>query len=59
MAPVKTITVELNSPQQKKSVVRFDSSEDNAALRTVYLDNASYAKLGSPDSIKIVISKGA
>jgi len=59
MAPVKTVTVTLDVRTPKKSVVRFDASDDNAALSSIYLANDADAKLGSPDSIKVTITKGA
>jgi hypothetical protein len=59
MAPVKQIVVTLSNPQEKKSVTRFDATDDDAALRTVYVDKAALAKLGNPDAIKVTITKAA
>ena len=55
MAAAKKITVVLGSPQQKKSVVRFDSAEEDAALRSVYVDKRALKELGDPSSISITI----
>jgi len=55
MTTAKKITVVLGSPQQKKSVVRFDSDDDNAALRSVYVDKRALKELGDPSSISITI----
>jgi hypothetical protein len=58
MAPVKTVTVTLDKRTPKKSVVRFDATDENSILSSLYLDNAADTKLGSPESIKVTITKG-
>jgi len=57
MAPKKTVTVILEDPKAKKSVVRYDAAEDaeNPAVANAYIDKAALATLGNPDRVKITI----
>lgn len=57
MAPARTVTVTLAERTPKKGSVRFDATENDSALRTVYLSNDADTKLGSPESIKVTIAK--
>lgn len=54
-AGAQKIVVVLNEPQEKKSVTRYDSDADDAAMRTAYVDKAALKKLGNPDSIRVTI----
>lgn len=58
MAPIKPITVTLEKRTPKKSVVRFDATEDNGVIASVYLDNAADDKLGNPDALKVTVGVG-
>jgi hypothetical protein len=51
----KSVQVTLGSPQEKKSVVRYDSPEEDGALSTVYVRKEALKGLGNPDKIKITI----
>lgn len=51
----KSVTVELENPQPKKHVVRFDAADENAAISNVYITKVAMEKLGNPDSISITI----
>jgi hypothetical protein len=55
MPTKKKVTVVLNDPQPKKSVVRFDCADDDAALSNVYIAKAAMEMLGNPDSVKVTI----
>jgi hypothetical protein len=50
-----TVAVELKNPQPKKSVVRFDSTEEGAAITNAYISNEAVEKLGNPSAIRITI----
>jgi len=56
MAPKKTVKVTLSDPKAKKSVTRFDSSDEKAALSNVYVSNEALKTLGNPDSIVVTIT---
>lgn len=51
----KTVEVILSDPKAKKSVTRFDASDDGAALSNAYISNDALKALGNPDSVKITI----
>ncbi len=51
----KSVQVELSNPQEKKSVTRFDATDDDAAMSTAYITKAALAKIGNPDSVLITI----
>lgn len=56
MAPKpKAVTVTLSDPQEKKLVTRFNSSDDDAALSSVYVSKAALKTLGNPSKIKVTI----
>lgn len=55
MASAKKVTVKLSSPQEKKNVVRYDSTDDDAALSSVYVTKAALKSLGNPKAIKVTI----
>jgi len=55
MAKTTKVQVTLSDPKPKKSVTRFDSDDDNAALGNVYVSNDALKKIGNPDSITITI----
>jgi hypothetical protein len=39
----------------KKSVVRYDTEERPTDLRTLYLGNSGFARLGNPKAIKVTV----
>jgi hypothetical protein len=49
------VVVELGTPQPKKHSVRFDASDPDAALTSVYVSNAALAELGDPKKLKVTI----
>lgn len=49
------ISVVLEDPQPKKHVVRYDSSEDDPAMSSVYISKKAFEALGSPAKVKITI----
>ena len=51
----RTVTVILGAPQEKKNTTRYDSNEDNPAMRTVYIDKVALSELGNPARVKITI----
>lgn len=51
----KAVTVVLDTKEPKKHVCRFDTEDEGAAIKTVYIDNATLKKLGDPDAVKITI----
>ena len=55
MAPKPKVTVTLSAPQPKKSVTRFDNTDEGAALANVYVSNAALAEIGNPNAIKVTI----
>ena len=56
MAPKpKTVTVEFDQRSDKKNVVRFDTSETDAAVTSVYVSKAAMATLGDPQAVSITI----
>lgn len=55
MAKITKVTTTLAKPSEKKHVVRYDSSDDDAALSSVYVSNAAIASLGNPKKIKVTI----
>jgi len=56
MAPKpKSVSVVLDTPQPKKSVTRFDNTDEGSALGNVYVRNAALAQIGNPDKIKVTI----
>jgi len=55
-APKKTtVTVELGNPQAKKHVVRYDATEDDAAMTSAYVSKSAVTQLGNPETIKITV----
>lgn len=56
MAQGKKVTVTMDTRDEKKRVVKFSTSDENAAVGSVYLDNAADKKLGSPDEILVTIT---
>jgi invasion protein IalB len=55
MATPKKVTVEMDTKMPKKRVVRFETSDEDAAISNVYVSNAAVKALGNPDGIKITI----
>jgi len=55
MAKTTKVQVTLSDPQPKKSVTRFNASDENAALGNVYVSNDALKKIGNPDSITVTI----
>lgn len=54
-AAKKKVTVVLSDPQEKKHVTRYDSTDDDAALSSVYVSKSTIKTLGSPAKIKVTI----
>jgi len=50
-----SVSVVLDSPQEKKNTVRFDCADDGAAMRTAYVEKSALSKIGNPEKIKITI----
>jgi len=51
----KRVTVVLSDPQEKKAVVRYDASADDAAISNAYITKVALKKLGNPSSVRITI----
>lgn len=49
------VTVVLGQPQEKKHVVRFDATDDDAAMSSSYITKAAIKELGNPKKVKITI----
>lgn len=55
MAAAKKVVATLDTKSPKKSVVRFDGSDNEDALTTIYVGKEAVSKLGDPDAIKVTI----
>lgn len=55
MAKHKEVTVIMDDPAEKKSVVRFNNTDDDAAIASIYISKNAIKALGNPDSVKITI----
>lgn len=51
----KAISFTMDTPQQKKHVVRFDGADDDAAMQSAYISKAALKELGDPDEVRITI----
>jgi hypothetical protein len=51
----KSVVVELSDAQPKKSVTRFNASDENSAIQNVYVSHDALKKIGNPDSITVTI----
>jgi hypothetical protein len=58
MAAKKKLVVTLDTPSAKKSVIRFDGSDDEDALKTIYVGKEAIEGLGDPQTIKVTIEAG-
>ena len=48
------VTFSIRTP--KKHSVRFDSTDRNAPIKTIYITNSGDVELGSPEKITVEIS---
>lgn len=55
MAPKKIVTVILSDPDEKKHVTRFNNSDEDAAMSSVYISKAALKKIGNPSKVKLTI----
>lgn len=57
MAPkkAKSVEVEFDIRSDKKHVVRFDSSDENAAVTSIYISKVAMQTLGDPQSLTVTI----
>jgi hypothetical protein len=51
----KSVTVVLDTPQEKKNTVRYDNKTKGAAMSTAYVSKTALEILGNPQKIKITI----
>lgn len=51
----KTIVAMLDTPQPKKHVTRYDASDAQQALDSLYVNTAALSKIGDPAKIKVTI----
>jgi hypothetical protein len=51
----KSVSATLDTATPKKSVVRFDGSDNEDVLTTLYVSKTAIEKLGNPDGIKVTI----
>jgi hypothetical protein len=52
----QTVTFMLDRPSPKKHSVRFEGSDNNLPVSSIYLTNAAHAQLGNPTAITITIA---
>jgi len=52
---VKQIVVLMGGKDPKKHSVRYNASEPNSIIDSIYIKNEGVAKLGNPSVIKITI----
>lgn len=52
----KTVTVTLNTRDDKKNSTRFVGSTDDEILSNIYIPNTAMEKLGNPDKVKVTIT---
>lgn len=53
----KRVVVELGTAIPKKKVVRFETSDDSAALGNIYLSNEAVEELGGAENgVKVTIT---
>jgi hypothetical protein len=55
MAAKKKLVVTLDILSAKKSVIRFDGSDDEDILKTIYVGRDAVESLGDPGAIKVTI----
>lgn len=58
---VTSVSVVLDTPQEKKNTVRYDAPKGDkaAAMTTAYVAKSALAKIGNPDRIRITIEAAA
>lgn len=54
-AKAKKVEVTFDEPVEKKSVVRWNGSDDEEVLTNVYVGKPAMKKLGNPSKIKVTI----
>lgn len=49
------VSFNMDTPQVKKHVVRFDAADEDAAMQSAYISKAALKELGDPDEVRITI----